>query len=103
MDEPIIGYWLCNVIGMVACVDRERSTFEPSYGSEQGDLRGFEINPSLSYDLDLFRLAEDPRLVVVSRRVRAALEATTLRGLLFQETASYDGYPVSSEPEPSEG
>jgi hypothetical protein len=98
LDEPIEGYWLANVIGTVACVDRERSQFEPRHGSETGELRAFEIDPADSLGLRLFRLAEDPRLVVVDQRVRATLEATTLRGLLLQETRTYDGYPASSEP-----
>ncbi|MDB4987648.1 MAG: hypothetical protein JWN04_2826 [Myxococcaceae bacterium] len=101
-EEPIRGYWLANVIGMVSCVDPDASTFEPSFGSETGELRGFEVDPAQTYGLSLFRLAEDPRLVVVSNRVRAALEATHLRGLLFQETRTYDGYQATSEPPPAE-
>jgi hypothetical protein len=99
MDEPLDGYWLANVIGLVSCVDRDRSHFEPRFGSATGELRGFEVDPAQSYGLRLFRLAEDPRLVVVSDQVRAAVAATTLRGVLLQETRNYDGYPASTEPD----
>ncbi|HEX5658514.1 MAG TPA: DUF1629 domain-containing protein, partial [Polyangiales bacterium] len=98
MEESIDGYWLANVIGTVACVDRERSVFAPRHGSETGELRSFEIDPIESLGLRLFRLADDPRLLVVDQRVRAILEATTLRGLLLQETRTYDGYPASRDP-----
>lgn len=57
MDDVIDGYWLANVIGTVACVDRERSEFEPRFGREEGELRGFEIDASESLGLHLFRLA----------------------------------------------
>jgi hypothetical protein len=53
--------------------------------------------PAQAYGLSPFRLAEDPRLVVVSGRIRSALEAANLRGLLFQSTQSYDGYEASAE------
>ncbi|HEY6881547.1 MAG TPA: DUF1629 domain-containing protein [Polyangiales bacterium] len=96
-DEPMEGYWVCNVIGTLSCVDREASSFEPG-ARPDGELRSFQIDPARAYGLGLFRLAEDPRLVVVSRRVRAALEAVTLRGLAFQDTDTYDGYPLRPPP-----
>lgn len=96
-DEPMDGYWLCNVLGRVSCVDREASSFEPG-ARPGGALRSFQIDPMRAHGLSLFRLAEDPRLVVVSQRVRAALEAVTLRGLVFQDTQDYDGYPLRPPP-----
>jgi hypothetical protein len=94
--ELIEGYWFANVIGLVSCVDRQASTFEPRADSEIGALRGFQLDPLRRYGLSMFRLAEDPRLVVISARVRAALEGAGLHGVLFQETTSYTGYRASS-------
>jgi hypothetical protein len=86
--EP--GFWLANVIGKVACVDRLASRFESLDDVEQGALESFRIDPALTCGLDLFRLAEDSRMLVVSPRVQRALESANLRGVLFQETATYD-------------
>ncbi|MDB4985293.1 MAG: hypothetical protein JWN04_471 [Myxococcaceae bacterium] len=80
-------------------MDRDASTFEPG-ARPDGELRSFQIDPARAYGLRLFRLAEDPRLVVVSQRVRTALEAGALRGLAFQATEDYDGYPLRPPPEP---
>jgi hypothetical protein len=106
--DVIEGYWFANVIGLVSCVDRQASTFEPSGLSEQGELRGFRVDPLRCYGLSMFRLAEDPRLVVISTRLRAVLEGAGLHGLLFQETESYTGYRAHSatdalEPESETG
>jgi hypothetical protein len=85
------GFWLANVIGKVACVDRLASKFEAIDDVEQGELESFRIDPALTCGLDLFRLAEDCRMLVVSPRVQDALASANLRGVLFQDTTTYDG------------
>lgn len=85
------GFWVGNVIGIVSCVDRRVSSFESRGEGELGDLLNFTIDPALTYGLSLFRLAEDRQLVVVSPRVQAALRAAKLRGLILQDSETYDG------------
>jgi hypothetical protein len=94
-EQVIHGYWVANVIGLVACVDPLASNYEgdPISG---GRLLDFHIDRRQAYGLSLFRLAEDTRLVVISARVQAALAAARLQGLVFQETADYNGYPVDT-------
>lgn len=95
-ENVVEGYWFAHVIGLVSCVDRQTATYESDDPS--GALQGFQVDDRRCYDLSMFRLAEDPRIVLIHTRVRAALEAARLHGLLFQETTSYTGYRVSSAP-----
>jgi hypothetical protein len=94
-EQTIGGYSIANVLGLVSCVDPQQSCWE---GGEPGNgrLLNFEIDTKRALGLAMFRLAEEPSLVVVSARVRRALEAAQLRGLVFQSTSSYDGYPIDS-------
>ena len=95
-ERKFSGYWVANVIGALACVDREASVFERASDSYAGDLRSFQIDQRATYDWGLFRVAEDRRLVAVHERVRSALERAQLRGVLFQAPSEYDGYPTSA-------
>lgn len=94
-EQAIEGYNLANVLGLVACVDPQRSCWQ---GGDPGSgrLLQFEIDTKRTLGLAMFRLAEEPSLVVVSARVRRALDAARLRGLVFQSPSSYDGYPIDS-------
>lgn len=95
-DRAITGYWIANVFGTVACVDRERSVIESESESYAGYLRSFQVDLRATHALRLFRVAADRRLIAIHERVRAALEEARLRGVLYQSTSAYDGYPVSS-------
>jgi len=95
-ERTISGYWIANVFGALACVDRDASVIERESDSYPGDLRSFEIDLRATYGLGLFRVAEDRRLIAVHERVRAVLERTSLRGVLFQAPSKYDGRPVSA-------
>jgi hypothetical protein len=94
-ERKISGYWIANVCGALACVDREASVIERESESYAGDLRSFQIDLRATYGLGLFRVAEDRRLIAVHERVRAVLESARLHGVVFQTPSQYDGYPVS--------
>lgn len=95
--EHFYGFWLANVIGTLACVDRRKSNFEPSGHGESGVLLGFQVDPARTYGCSLFRLAEDSELIVASARVQAAVQAAKLSGILIQEPETYAGRPAASE------
>lgn len=98
-DEIWQGFWVANVIGAVACVDSDRSTFVRSGGTLE--LQGFLVDPAKAHGLSVFRLGEDKRVIVIDERIRHALQAASLSGLLIQETQTYNGYPVNTaEAEP---
>jgi len=93
-ERTFTGYWIANVFGALACVDRQASQIEDESANYAGALRSFQIDPRRTYDLSLFRIAEDRRLIAVHERVRSVLERAQLRGVLFQAPADYDGHPV---------
>jgi hypothetical protein len=73
-----------------------------AYGTQRSDLLELPclvVSDALRAALEttgLDNLAEDNRLVVISARVKAALHAAGLQGLVFQETADFNGYPVDT-------
>jgi hypothetical protein len=95
-ERKISGYWIANVFGALACVDRDASVIEGESESYAGDLRSFQIDPRATHDLGLFRVAEDRRLIAVHARVRAVLESAQPHGVVFQAPSQYDGYRASA-------
>ena len=89
-------YWVGNVVGLVSCINRDKSPIEPD-APVSGSLRAFHVDFAESHRFLLFRLAEDNRLIVISERLRTALQAADLHGLLFQDTVTYEGRQLSTE------
>jgi hypothetical protein len=85
------GYWLANIIGKLACVDPLASKLDSVEGAALPDLPSFVIDPARTCGFGLFRLAEDPRMIIAGPHVQVALQAAKLRGVLFQDPASYNG------------
>ncbi|HET8933336.1 MAG TPA: DUF1629 domain-containing protein [Polyangiales bacterium] len=95
-NETLSGFWLANIIGRIACVDPLRSRYELVDG-EPSALEAFSIDPARTLGMSIFRLAEDPRMIVISPRVQAALNAASLRRVLLQDPEAYDrGLPIST-------
>jgi hypothetical protein len=95
-DEVFPDYWLANVIGSVACVDPEST--RDALASADPLSQGFWIDPTKTCGADLFRLAEDPSLIVISGHVAEVLRVPQLSGVVLQETREYAGKPVSMLP-----
>lgn len=78
-----LAYELANVIGVAEGVDRERSTFE---ASETGVIEVFSklaLDESKFRGRHMTRLYELLRLLIVSRRVKDAIETAGLTGILI--------------------
>lgn len=95
-DEIVENHWVANVIGAVSCLDVGSPGFDPRAVSDLA--RGFWVDPLKACGFELFRLAEDRRLIVIGDRVEGTLRAAQLRGIVFQDTESYTGAPVSTAP-----
>lgn len=93
-DEILQGFWVANVIGVVACVDRDVSSSVPSGDGQE--LQDFRVELGKAYGFAIFRLAEDRRVIVINERIRQAMETAGLTGVLFQDTQTYNGYPEST-------
>jgi uncharacterized protein DUF1629 len=84
-------YRAVNVLGLVDCVDMARSTFDPRSEMGAREFTKLVIDPSKARDLKMFRLMEDPTLLIIDDDVRLAIEAGNLRGIRAD--------PVESTPE----
>lgn len=94
--EVVAEYWVANVVGTVACAQ----PLPPPAGLAAGEAppSTFRVDPARARGFDLFRLAENRRLLVVSERVADALRSAGLRGLVLQRPEEYTGRQVSTAP-----
>ena len=86
------GYWLINIVGLVACVDRGRSTIKPRPSGGFGILESFRVDPARTQGFRMFRLGEKPTLIVIDESLRRCLLERNLVGVRMRSTESYDGF-----------
>ena len=82
------------MVGAIACA--QALSDAPETDDEDALAPGFRIDPVRAGGCDLFRLAEDRRLLVVSDRVAQRLDAADLRGLVLQDPTTYTGRRIST-------
>lgn len=85
------GYWLANVVGRAACVDRANSDFTPRRLGPGLKLKSFRIDAAQAPEQPIFRLAENATLVVINEALKKHLENAALVGTMLQPTEEYDG------------
>jgi hypothetical protein len=84
------GYWLANIVGKLACVDAFASGVDNADEVSLASCSRLVIDPLRTCGIGLFRLAEDPRMILAAPHVQAALLSAGLRGVLFQDTTMYN-------------
>ena len=80
------GYKAVNILGLLSCADRDATEPVP------------RIDPARARDLALFRLAEQPALLVVHRRIKRQLEAAPVGQRLAFRAATSTGRPTTTRP-----
>jgi hypothetical protein len=85
-------YWIVNFLVLIEAVDRDRSAFEVS-AAEDDKIYLFD-RLVLRDDVEakgpvIFRLKEQPRLILVREDLVARIQAAGFTGLLFIATAKY--------------
>lgn len=86
------GYWLANVIDLVACVDVAKSVIVERPSGGKGSLESFTVDPEKAKGNRLFRLAENPTLIVIDQDLRQSLEDMKIGGVRMRATEKYEGY-----------
>lgn len=89
-SERISGYWAGNIIGLVSCLDRERSEFEEF----RGLVKSFDklvIDESRTEDALIFRLRELRRVMLVDESLGVTFAANAITGLRLIEVEQWDG------------
>jgi hypothetical protein len=87
-QEVETGWWLANVLGLVECVDLTRSTIVPRPAGAKGRLEAFYVDPQRTRGLHIFRLAEDPTLIILDEDLRRFLQSMVLRGIRMRHKKS---------------
>lgn len=84
-------YALANIVGRISCLDQERSVLElaPDDADVIESIEVLAIDEGRACSLDLFRLHEEPQVVIASERVREACERHRISGVHFYEPRAY--------------
>lgn len=82
-----------NIIGLVACADMDASEVMGTSDSEilDVDFSSLVIDESKTHNLPLFRLAEACSAIIVHERVKEAIEAHKIPGMVFYGPGEWSG------------
>jgi hypothetical protein len=80
-DKRYTNYKAVNIIGRVSCADLEKSEYIPDYEPPLMEFEKLVIDESRTMGVPLFRLAESVGFILVSGRVKQAIEAAGLLGV----------------------
>jgi hypothetical protein len=89
----LVDYWAFNVVGLIACADMARSSLMGTSDSRMGDIDfdALVIDETKTGNLPIFRLAESISAIVVNERVRTAVLAAGIPGMVFYESGTWSG------------
>jgi hypothetical protein len=81
------GYFLVNIIGLLACVDSDIGEQAPL--DRPTSLENFTIDESKTTKLPMFRLKESPRLIVIDDKLHDFLVKQKIVGVRMRRTEDY--------------
>lgn len=81
------GYFLINIIGLVACVDSDVGDMAPL--DRPTSLEKFSIDGSKASGFHIFRLKESPRLILISDQLHDYLVKEKVVGVRMRKTEDY--------------
>jgi len=91
----ISDYCIANIVGRIECLDLERSVVDRSEDDEEEGV--IEVIEALAIDesrivegFSLFRLHEDPDIILASDRVRRACERHGITGVRFYKPEEWE-------------
>lgn len=86
------SYYFMNVLNNIECFDRKNSKFEtPMYDDQLiAEVYYLAINEEAIRGRDLVRMAEIPSTILVSDRLRTAIEASGLSGIEFMKLEDFE-------------
>jgi len=99
--KKVVGatYWLVNFLVLTEAVDRDRSAFEVDAGEDDKIFRFDRLvlrSEIESKGTIIFRLKEQPQLVLVREDLAAQISEAGLTGLRLVETSKYTTYERSA-------
>lgn len=91
-NEVDRSYSFLNILKNVECFDRENSVFEtPEYDDKLiAEVYNLAIDENLISGRDLVRMAEIPSVILISKRLKTAIEKARLKGIEFNNIESFE-------------
>jgi hypothetical protein len=83
------AYSLINVIGMIDAVDQKNSDIRMSDARIRGEMKSFKIDPAKARGQRLFRIPEEPTLIVIDESLRDSLAAVKTPGVKLLPTERF--------------
>lgn len=87
-------YEAANILDVIFCLDRENSELEidDEEPSEIWNILNLQILEDRIEDVLMFRLGEDPSIVIVHQKIKDAVENANMTGVLFLPAIGYRDY-----------
>ena len=84
-------YSLVNVVGLLEAVDVGASVIRPRATGGKGQLLSFTIDAEKTKGSRLFRLFEDPKLIIIDQYLRDKISKVNPPGIMMLPTERYNG------------
>jgi hypothetical protein len=78
------SYKAVNIIGAIECANLAASEYISHPALPFLEFSRLVVDPGRSRDMDLFRLGEDPVVILISQRVQAAIAALQPVGIVMR-------------------
>lgn len=85
-------YFAVNIVGLVGCVDQQKSKKHPMSAYPMTEFDHLAIDPVAARGCRLFRLADNPSFIIASRDVKEAMDREGLvnvRALSLDDRSAY--------------
>lgn len=92
-EKQITSYWLANILSRIRCLDENASDVRRN---ALGNLKfkSFQIEASKVSGVDVFRLDESARMIIIKENIYMALSTLELKGVVMKKTQDFDGYGI---------
>jgi hypothetical protein len=86
-------YYAANIIGIIACLDMEKSDYVPmtSFPDAVLEFKEMHLDYSKVHGARLFRLHEKSSIILIHESIAKALQAAGLRGFKLPPAEGYSG------------
>lgn len=85
-------YKATNIVGKLECVDLKASEYDPSSEFPMIEFERIVLNEKKVRRANMFRLAENPMFIIVSEKVKSALEGSDWPGLRVISLDDFEAY-----------
>jgi len=76
-------YWLLNLLNNVEAFDRENSTYSAYEGGALKSIQKLAMKEDKIQGRNIFRMAEEPVYIFISKTLKDAIEANNLTGIAY--------------------